>query len=158
MMRIGVISDTHMASLEPALARRLAQVFTGVDMILHAGDLTGLSVLDDLAAPQVMAVCGNMDGHVARQSLPEKRVIRVQGFSIGLIHGWGSPSGLAERVLSEFTGVDCVVFGHSHTPLNQMLGKVLMFNPGSVCGGRGASPSVGILTVDKEITGQILDL
>ena len=158
MMRIGVISDTHQNRLEPTAAARLADMFAGVDIILHAGDLTSLQVLDDLRAPQVLAVCGNMDGYLVKESLPARRVLKLEGFNIGLVHGWGSPSGLAQRVRQEFTDVDCVVFGHSHTPFNQKMGGMLMFNPGSASSGPRGSGTVGILTLDKDITGRILEI
>lgn len=158
MMRIGVLSDTHQNRLEPKTAGRLADLFAKVDIIMHAGDLTSLQVLDDLRAPQVLAVCGNMDGHLVKQSLPARRVLKFEGFNIGLMHGWGSPAGLADRVRQEFEDVDCVVFGHSHRPFNQKMGKVLMFNPGAASGGPRGGGTVGILTLDKDITGRILEI
>lgn len=158
MTRIGVLSDTHLRDVHPELGRRLAEAFQGVDMILHAGDLVNLRVLDLLEAPQVHAVRGNMDDHTVAMSLPSKLVLEVEGFKIGLIHGWGSPAGLANRVAAEFSGVDCVVFGHSHRPMNARQGGVLMFNPGSVSKGFIGSGTVGLLTVDQGLSGQILKL
>ena len=70
MTRIGVLSDTHLREPEPDLGQRLAQVWGPVDMILHAGDLVNISVLDALQAPEVLAVAGNMDDYVVRQSQP----------------------------------------------------------------------------------------
>lgn len=158
MTRIGVLSDTHLRAAEPALTRALAQAFAGVDMILHAGDLTNLAVLDCLQAPLIHAVAGNMDGAEVANQLPRKLVVEVEGKRIGLIHGWGSPFGLAGRVRGEFDQVDCVVFGHSHRSLNAVTGRVLMFNPGSASGGFIGSGTVGILTVDKEVSGKIVTL
>ncbi|MFH1035814.1 MAG: metallophosphoesterase family protein [Pseudomonadota bacterium] len=158
MTKIGVLSDTHLRDYQPELGQRLAQVFQGVDMILHAGDLVNLRVLDLLDAPQVRAVCGNMDDSTVAMTLPRKLVVEIEGFKIGLIHGWGSPVGLAGRVAGEFTGVDCIVFGHSHRPMNARQGGVLMFNPGSVGKGFIGSGTVGLLTVEQALSGQIIKL
>lgn len=158
MKLIGVLSDSHLRAPDPALAARLAQVFAGVDMILHAGDITNLTVLDMLEAPEVIAVAGNMDEAAVAQTLPDKRVVEVEGKRIGLIHGWGSPFGLAGRVAGAFSGVDCVVFGHSHRPMNALVGGVLMFNPGSVSRGLVGSGSVGLLTVDQGVSGTIVKI
>lgn len=155
MMRIGVLSDTHMRDYDPALAEKARRHFAGVDMILHAGDLTSLLVLDALQAPQVLAVCGNMDGPEVVAQLPRKLVVPVGEFKIGLIHGWGSPLGLADRVRREFAEVDAVVFGHSHRPTNLKKNGILLFNPGSVAKGFRGSGTAGILEVDKQITGRV---
>jgi len=157
-MRIGVISDTHMAGYDPALAEKTAELFAGVEMILHAGDLTSLEVLDALDAPEVLAVAGNMDSHVVKANLPGKRVISAGGFKIGLIHGWGSPMGLPSRVVGEFPGVDAVVFGHSHRPTNIVKQGILLFNPGSYVKGFLGSGSVGILELGQEIAGRVIKL
>lgn len=158
MIRIGVISDTHMRAPAPDLAERLARSLGPVEMILHAGDLTNITVLDALDAPQVFAVRGNMDDHLAASQLPDKRIIEVEGFKIGLIHGWGSPMGLASRVRGEFENVDCIVHGHSHRPMNKVKNGVLLFNPGSVSSGFMGSGTVGLLTVGERITGEIIKL
>lgn len=158
MTQIGALSDTHMRDHHPEVGRRLAQVFQGVDMILHAGDLVNIRVLDILEAPVAHAVAGNMDDQTVAMSLPPKLVLEVEGFKIGLIHGWGSPVGLAGRVAAEFTDVDCVVFGHSHRPMNATRGGVLLFNPGSVSKGFIGSGTVDIITVNQGLSGQILKL
>jgi uncharacterized protein len=155
MIRIGVLSDTHMTAYDPEFAEKARRHFAGVDMILHAGDLTNILVLDALQAPQVLAVCGNMDGPEAAVNLPQKRVIEVGAFKIGLIHGFGTPNGLAGRVAREFGEVDAVVFGHSHSPTNLEKGGILLFNPGSVAKGFRGSGTAGMLEVDQKITGRI---
>ena len=158
MTRIGVISDTHLTGYDPELAQRTAEVFAGVEMILHAGDITDLAVLDAWDGVEVIAVAGNMDGPTVRANLPDKRVIKVAGFRIGLIHGWGSPLGLPGRVAGQFEGVDAVVFGHSHRPTNLTKQGILLFNPGSYAKGFLGSGTVGILELGQEITGRVLKL
>lgn len=158
MTRIGVLSDTHLREADPGLAERIKAAWGPVDMIMHAGDITHLSVLDSLFPPQVIAVAGNMDPPPVRATLPETRVVEVAGKRIGLTHGWGSPFGLAGRAASLFSRVDAVVFGHSHRAANVMKDGVLMFNPGSAGGSRMAAATVGLLTVDDAITGRIIKL
>jgi putative phosphoesterase len=156
--RIGVISDTHLREPDPDLGPGLTRVWGQVDMILHAGDLVNMSVLDVLEAPEVLAVAGNMDDYLVTQSLPTKLTIQVEGKSIGLIHGWGPPMGLAGRVMKEFEEVDAIVFGHSHRPTNTVKNGVLLFNPGSYGRGFMGSGTVGVLTVAKGIKGEIIKL
>lgn len=159
MTKIGVLSDTHLSGPDQGLWQRLAPHFAGVDMILHAGDLVNLGVLDMLEAPVVHAVCGNMDDSTVAANLPRKLVIKVEGLNIGLIHGWGAPFGLAQRVAGEFTDVAAIVFGHSHRPMNARQGGVLFFNPGSVGRGLIGSGTVGLLTVDQgSLSGGIIKL
>ncbi len=159
MTRIGVISDTHLLEMDPGLEQRLQQIWGEVSLALHAGDLVRLAVLDGLPAPRVEAVRGNMDDHVVSQSLPDRRVLEVEGRSIGLIHGWGAPVGLSGRVRESFTGVDAIVFGHSHRPMNAVKDGVLMFNPGSASRNFFGGASVGVLTVGPEgVTGEIIKL
>ncbi len=75
-MKIGVISDTHLTSCDDRLTRLLKDHFRDVDLILHAGDLVDLRVLDAFAGKEVKAVCGNMDLPSVRQSLPKKLVLQ----------------------------------------------------------------------------------
>jgi len=65
--------------------------------------------------------------------LPQQRVLEIGGVRIGLIHGWGPPAGLAERVRAAFadTPLDCLVFGHSHVPLCQREGALLLSTRGA---------------------------
>ncbi len=158
MKIIGVISDTHLRGADLELNQALARHLAGVEMILHAGDITSLEVLHALDAPQVLAVAGNMDGPEVAAALPVKRVVEVEGYRIGLIHGWGSPFGLAGRVRREFGDVHCVVFGHSHRPMNAVVDGVLMFNPGSVNSGIIGSGTLGILTIDHGVQGRIIKI
>lgn len=158
-MKIGVISDTHLAVPDDRLEKIVRDHFQGVDLILHAGDIVDIGVLEAFGDTEVCAVSGNMDHASVRDMFPEKQVIEIEGWRIGLIHGWGSPSGLEERVLGEFEDVACVVYGHSHRPNNEVIDGVLLFNPGSPTDNRFAkSNSVGILDVGERIVGTVVNL
>lgn len=159
-MKIGVISDTHISSNHEGVPEDLLNKLRGVDLILHAGDLLVLGVLEDLreVAP-VEAVAGNMDDPQVKEALPQQRIISLENVRIGLIHGWGSPMGLPERVMGEFAeDVRVVVFGHSHRAYQRRMGEMLLFNPGSARRDL-FSPvrSYGLLTIDGEqVEGEIL--
>ncbi len=161
MVRIGVLSDTHLPDNGEArafLVDLVERLLAGVDLLLHAGDIVDHHVLAALAAYPVYAVRGNMDSAAA--GLPHKRVVTVEGRRIGLIHGWGAPAGMVRSLLGEFSGspLDCLVFGHSHVPMCRREGGVLLFNPGSATQRRDMPrPSVGLLEIDSgTISGRII--
>jgi len=149
-LKLGIISDTHVSDIEeiPATIRK---ALTDVDLIIHAGDFTHKAVFDGLQGlGQVIAVRGNMDSSELKTILPARVVFKVNRRKIGLIHGSGGPWGIAERVRSQFSGVDAIIFGHSHEPCNCYIQGVLLFNPGQ------AKDSFGLLTVNGGISAQIL--
>lgn len=154
-MKIGVLSDTHLHNVSGDLRRIVEERFRDADMILHAGDIVSGAVLSYLESSGVIAVRGNMDMAAVSQSLPIKRVVKAGSFKIGLIHGFGAPRGLAEQLRLEFDDIDCLVFGHSHQPMNRVVGSELWFNPGSA--GEGGRGSIGMLHVGEKIEGEIIE-
>ncbi len=158
-MKIGVISDTHLNTFDDRLEKIVEDHFHDVDLVLHAGDIVDLELLDVFKGGEVYAVSGNMDHASVREIFPEKRIVEVEGRRIGLIHGWGSPHGLEEKILREFEDVECIVYGHTHRAVNEIKDGVLLFNPGSPTDRRFAKHnSVGILDIGKEIVGTIIYL
>lgn len=158
-VKIGVLSDTHVHGFDPNLKRIIDENFSGVDLIFHAGDLVDLSVLQLFGSKEVKAVCGNMDGLQVREALPEQAIIDIGGFRIALIHGWGSPSGLEAKLARRLGKADCIVFGHTHYPVNKKIDGIYFFNPGSAMDRRFARHrSIGILEVGSDINGSIINL
>jgi putative phosphoesterase len=161
-VKIGVLSDSHIPRRGRALPKFIWEAFAHVDMILHAGDIAEEGVLIDLQAIAPLEVVGgNTDPaelyHIFK--LPRKKIINVGQKKIGLIHGDGSSGTTLERARKAFEkeGVDCVVFGHSHQPFNEVIDGILMFNPGSCTDPRREPrPSCGILHVAEDIKGEIL--
>ena len=102
------------------------------DLIVHAGDFTAASVLEELRtfAP-VEAVYGNMDDPALREELTERRLVEVEGARIGLVHIPGPRAGREERLVSWFPGCDAVVYGHTHVPQLERHRGVWILNPGS---------------------------
>ncbi len=182
-MKIGVIGDTHIPDLSPVLPVRIAELFKGLDIILHVGDICDLYILKEFQETYTLtfAVSGESDSEEVRLYLEEQRVVRFGGRRIGMIHGhqfeahqkgamsgWRrllgrkpDPDALPAFLLERFAGeeVHAVVFGHTHQPYVKMYGGVLLFNPGSALPGEGRLPSVGILEVkERSITGRIVYL
>jgi putative phosphoesterase len=150
MIVVGLIADTH-GLYRPEIAR----AFTGVTMILHAGDVGALSVLEALRkiAP-VEAVFGNVDDPRDPALLGE-RVVAIGGLTIHVSHGHELGRPTPERVLSRYSG-DVVVFGHTHRAAvaRDLAGRIAV-NPGAAGPRRfQVEPSVGRLTVDVDARGK----
>jgi len=103
------------------------------DLILHAGDLSTVAVLEELRGlgPPVHAVHGNADEPDLRELLPAELVVEAAGSRIGMTHVPGPVAGRAERLVGRFPGCDAVVFGHTHLPQAKRHGSVWLLNPGS---------------------------
>ena len=151
---IGLISDTHglvRADVHEALA--------GVELILHAGDVGGDDVLDELAliAP-VVAVYGNTDPPGAPR-LSAEVVRAVGGVSVHVSHGHEVGRPTPARLLERYAG-DVLVYGHTHRPLVARAGGRLVVNPGAAGPRRfDILPSVAKLTVvDSEAAVEIIEL
>jgi len=158
-IKVGVISDTHLDDYDDKMRRRIAEYFSDVDMIFHAGDIVDLRVLEIFEGKEVKAVCGNMDNFSVKQKFPEHLLFEIKGFKFLLIHGWGSPVGIEEKISAKFKNVDCIVYGHTHKPANHKKDNVLFFNPGSAVDRYFASSrTIGILEIDKGIEGRIISI
>ena len=149
--RVGVVSDTHVGEHLPVVPPEVLEVLAGVNLILHAGDLSDASVLEDLSgvAP-VMAVRGNHDVQPGLGHLTRDLLVSVGGARIGLTHGHRSAAvELPAAALSliagrprlmnfegsmrrHFRDVDVVVTGHLHMPVHRVVRGALVFSPGAV--------------------------
>ena len=158
--RIGVISDTHIPYFKK-LPDAIWQHFEGVELIIHAGDLSILSVIDELEtiAP-VVAVQGNIEHEEVMLKLPIKREIVVGHCRIGIVHILGDAKGRVRLARQEFPTVRVVVYGHSHIPDNQERDGLLLFNPGSATDRRRQPAcSIGLLHIDdalQTVRGEII--
>ena len=166
-MRIGLISDTHVPEAGSQLPGEVYDRFRDVDMILHAGDMHVIEVLDWLSdlAP-TLGARGNGDGDGSRPPFPEDdprvkaaHVLTLEGLRVGLIHGhplpeeapWISQSALMER---NFGGqVDVIVCGDSHIPVVMWVASTLIVNPGSPMLPRNVKGpgTIGFLTIEAGV-------
>ena len=145
MITIGVLSDTHLIEADKWFREKAMRCFADTDMILHAGDLTSLSVLDVFQGKTVHAVHGNMCGPKTRASLPTSKIIEVDNFRFALIHGVGYTPNIEDRLYDAFAPIDCIVYGHTHKPVCHRYGPTLMVNPGSFT----TTGTYVIITVDR---------
>ena len=150
MALIGVISDTHIPGRAKRLPSKVLGLFEDADLILHAGDFVDATVLRELEAiAPVEGVLGNCDVPELAAVLPERTSITAGGLRIGMIHDSGRSDGRRERMARAFPGHRVVVFGHSHRPVIDDDGSVMLLNPGSACDPRWAKvPTVAILHVE----------
>src|SRR5207253_2025401 len=116
-----------------ALPDGLFEALRGVDLVLHAGDVGELWVLDQLAAiAPVVAVHGNDDTADAQRELPYQQVVVAGGTRVLLCHSHNPDRALemASRATDELppklarvagmgagASARVVVFGHWHIPL-----------------------------------------
>ncbi|PIV19836.1 MAG: metallophosphoesterase [Deltaproteobacteria bacterium CG_4_8_14_3_um_filter_45_9] len=158
-MKIGVISDTHLREPHPEFKKVIEFHFKDVEKIFHAGDFVDWSIAEYLSSQkELIAVYGNMDSYDIRKAFPEKRVIELKGFKIGLIHGGGSPFGIESRIQGEFDEVNAIVYGHSHTPANHQVKNIYFFNPGSPTRSFVHRATLGILYLGEKIEGEIIKI
>jgi len=148
---VVAMSDSHATTLRE-LPARLCSALGKADIIVHAGDLTEMSLLLELRATgQTVAVAGNMDSTALKVHLPHRQLVTISGKLVGIVHGSGAPSGITERVRVQFPeNPDLIVFGHSHVPFSGVVDGVLMVNPGPA--GRGYAS----ITIGEELAAELV--
>ena len=146
-----MVADTHCPEFIDKLPDRIFEVLRGVDLIVHAGDVSGPETIAELEriAP-VEAVRGDHDQKLP--ALPVSRVLIVEGRRIVVVHGnrsrwveepqtlmWTlslgyvrASRGLAHVLRRRFPGADAIIFGHTHRPHVEKSNGTLLFNPGGV--------------------------
>ena len=144
-MNLGLLSDTH-GYLDP----RLAKIFAGVDLILHAGDIGPDSLIAELEviAP-VKAVLGNND---ASPAFPLTQVVNLDGRKF-IVHHIVAPHALLPELKTRIARErpDAVIFGHSHKQFAQTIEGVWFLNPGYAGQPRfGQERSVALLHCDTQ--------
>jgi len=122
MTTIGVISDTH-GLLRPEAIDRL----TGVDHIIHAGDIGGPYIVPGLEniAP-VTAIRGNIDQAAWANSFADQEILDIAGYKIFILHNCYELDHDPKAA-----GFDILISGHSHKPNIETIDEILYLNPGS---------------------------
>lgn len=144
-----VISDTH--GRHTNLLRVLQKVGT-LDGVFHLGDVeSGQAFIESVLSCPLYLVAGNNDFY---SDAPKELTLRLEGYTFFLTHGhrqqvyYGTDrlyyAGLAE-------GADVILYGHTHYPMQEYEGKVLILNPGSLSLPRqpGRRPTYAILEIDR---------
>ena len=134
-MKLAILSDTH-GLLRPAVLEYLKTA----DAILHGGDINKPSIVEELRryAP-LYVVRGNNDKEWA-EDIPHHLTVNLDGVTVYMVHN-------KKEVPADLTGVDAVVFGHSHKYVQEERDGVLWLNPGS-CGPRRFHQETTLMTAE----------
>ena len=138
--RIAVLSDTN-GLLRP----EVLSAISGCDAIIHGGDINKPEIIERLQeiAP-VYVVRGNNDKEWA-EHIPATLTFQIEDCRFFLVHN-------KKEVPKDLTGINAVIFGHSHRYFEENIDGRLWLNPGS-CGKRRFDQEItlAILTVDGSI-------
>jgi len=149
-MKILIVSDTHRyhGYLESVLENEKP-----LDMLIHLGDAEGCEdYIEVMAECPMEVVAGNNDFY---SDLPGERILQIGKYRVLLTHGhyYYVNGGLShiKRAIDE-KEVDIVMFGHTHRPMIEQDGDVVILNPGSISYPRqeGKRPSYIIMDLDEE--------
>jgi putative phosphoesterase len=156
-IKAGILSDTHLSSADDEFIRLTKQCFADCEVIIHAGDLTSIAVLDAFAGKLVYAVHGNMCDVGSFLGLPRQTTFQLDRFTIGLVHGSGLGLDIEQQLWSLFSDVDCMIYGHTHRPVCHRRGGVLIINPGIFrsTGPYGSPGTYAILEASRELRAAI---
>ena len=136
-MKLAILSDTH-GLLRPQVVVHLKTA----DAILHGGDINKPAIVEQLQqyAP-LYIVRGNNDKEWA-EGIPHNLTVTLEGITFFMVHN-------KKEVPVDLSGVDVVVFGHSHKYVQEEKGSVLWLNPGS-CGPRRFHQEITMMMVKIE--------
>jgi uncharacterized protein len=131
-MRLAVLADTHVPRRARDLPPGAWRVVEAADAVLHAGDVVDHALLDELRrrGRRVWAVLGNND-LLLRDLLPERLELDLDGVPVAMVHDPGPRQGRRARLRRWFPRARVAVFGHSHIPVVEDDGDLLLLNPGS---------------------------
>ncbi len=164
-MKIGLISDTHVPWVAKKVPDEVLNVFQGVDLILHAGDIYSHAVLDDLEkiAP-VLAALGDDDYPGPDKRVREKHVLQIEGTVIWLLHEGPSvpvplkwfPMWVKNRLSTDepYVKPDIIIAGHEHRPVIDKSDGIIHINPGSATYNyyKPGLGSIGILDINPALS------
>lgn len=136
-MKLAILSDTH-GLLRPQVVEHLKTA----DAILHGGDINKPAIVEQLQqyAP-LYIVRGNNDKEWA-EDIPHDLTVTLEGITFFMVHN-------KKEVPADLSGVDVVVFGHSHKYVQEEKDGLLWLNPGS-CGPRRFHQEITMMMVKIE--------
>jgi len=160
-MRILVISDTHIPDRYDKLPAAILKEFKKADLVLHAGDFTSVEFYQELKSMKPLkAVLGNLDSPELRNFIKDKESFTLQKYKIGIMHGWGRAEGVLDLVKKSFDNTyNLVIFGHTHQPLIEKIGKTTYLNPGSLTDKIFASVnSYAVVEINRTLKAEIFKI
>lgn len=136
-MKLAILSDTH-GLLRPEVVKCLKTA----DAILHGGDINNQAIVDELRqyAP-LYVVRGNNDRDWA-EAIPHHLTVTLGGVTFCMVHN-------RKEVPADLSGVDVVVYGHSHKYGEEERDGRLWLNPGS-CGPRRFHQEITMMMAEVE--------
>lgn len=154
MVRIALISDTHIPSRATALPTWIADRIEVADHTIHAGDFDSTEAYETITdlTNALTGICGNTDP--AGLDLPPVATLDIEGVRFVVTHGTGPPAGYDRRVLDTVTdhaddGPVVGVSGHTHELRDETRDGVRLLNPGSATGAWPATTAT-MQTVDVD--------
>lgn len=134
-MKVVILSDTHIKGRNKIFPDTFLKELSDTDCIIHAGDWSDIGVYEDLKvyAP-VFGVHGNAEEDEVQHTFPDKKILTLHGYKIGIVHGHGEGKTTDRRAFDAFSDdhVDIIIFGHSHISMLRYFKKRLLVNPGSI--------------------------
>lgn len=134
-VKVAVISDTHTRGESRPVPPGAWPYLESADHIFHAGDVCDPGLLDELSAlaplTVVMGNCDAWDVKEWRDGVPDEIQTEVAGVPIAMLHDSGPRARRRERMRARFPDARVVIFGHSHLPVAEDDGTLLLLNPGS---------------------------
>lgn len=148
-MKVLIVSDTH---------RKNENYFEVVnlekpDMVIHCGDSEGSEyAIAEAAGCPAHIVMGNNDFF---STLPRELELDIGPYKVWVTHGHNYYVYMSnEHIRREalVRGMDIVMYGHTHKPVVDRSGKVIVVNPGSLSYPRqeGRRPSYVVMEMDEK--------
>jgi len=132
--RLLILSDTHVPQRAKRLGDDTWRRVDEADVVLHAGDWTGLTFFEELRgrAASLIGVWGNNDGEELRAELPEFHRFEIEGIRFAMTHILADAATRESAAIAAAPDAQVFVYGHSHIPWNAFTpGGMQLLNPGS---------------------------
>ncbi len=159
MIRVAVIGDTHLPRRARDLPPGAWALIHSSELVIHTGDVTHGSLLERIAAHTPLhAVRGNND--LDLPDLPDQLVLELGGVRLAVVHDSGPSAGRRARLRARWPDARVVVFGHSHIPVCDDDGDLLLLNPGSPTDRRSMPTfTMGLMSLEGGVVAaEIVDL
>ncbi len=159
MIRVAVLGDTHLPRRARDLPATAWRLIDSSDLVIHTGDVTDAALLDRISERHPLhTVRGNNDLLLAE--LPDHLLLDLDGVAVGVVHDSGPSNGRRQRLRARWPDIRVAVFGHSHIPVCEDDGDLLLLNPGSPTDRRSMpSFTMAVMTVDDgDVQAEVVDL
>ena len=149
-MKVLIVSDTHRNedNLIEVLERE-----KNLDLLIHCGDVEGAEdEIEHYAGCETVFVAGNNDFF---SRLPREVLLDAEEYKLWVTHGHNyyvntNPEYIRKE--ARLKGVDIVLYGHTHRPVLEKAGELIVLNPGSLTYPRqeGRRPSYAVMELEKK--------